>query len=96
MAISYEWDIEEVDENGDIQDHDFHESIEGFGVRPTVDEQRYFLVLVRTSGTIDDGVIDRTWAYATRNGGVLGLPESFENGIRVPKRYQEELAKAAL
>jgi len=96
MSVCYEWDIEEVDEHGDIQDHDFVDKLKDFGVTPTVDGERYQLVLVRTTGDDIDGADEREWAYAIQRDGRWVLPEEFDGGTRVPKRYHDELARSGL
>ena len=93
MGVSYEWDIEEVDENGDVQDHDCRAHLTDFGISPVIDGERYQLVLVRNVGNDSDGLTERDWAYAERHNGRWVLPEHFEGGKPVPQRYHEELAK---
>jgi hypothetical protein len=95
MGVYYEWDIEEVDEHGDIQDHDFRDRLKDFGVTPTIGE-RYHLVLVRNTGDEYEGVVYREWAYAIKSGDRWVLPEWFDGGARVPKRFHEELARSGL
>lgn len=94
MGVYYEWDIEEVDDNGDIQDHDFRDRIKDFVVLPVIDGERCQLVLVRNVGDEDSGVEDRTWAYAEADCSRWKLPATFEDGHKVPKRYHDELSKA--
>lgn len=96
MGVYYEWDIEEVDENGDIQDHDFRDKLKDFVVKPAIDGDRYQLVLVRNVGDEDEGLVDRDWAYAIKCDGRWVLPEQFDGGTKVPKRYHEELARSGL
>lgn len=90
MATHYEWDVEEVASNGDIEEHNHVESyaqarrladyLNGTG-------QRADVVLVR------DDDRKRAWAYIEN--GVL--PESFEDAMgaayyKVPKAYHTEVA----
>ena len=55
METIYEWDIETVDEHGDIQDHHHHDTL--FSLLPTLrrwestDGERYEVVLVRDVGS---------------------------------------------
>jgi hypothetical protein len=82
MSTSYEWDIEETDEHGDIIDHNHAPTLKDL---PEVGGD---LVLVRDG---DDG---RTWAYVSHN----TLPIYFEDsygriGSKVPKKFHMELAQ---
>ena len=81
MTVYYEWDIETVDANGDVQDHNHSASFPG---HPKALNER--LVLVRNKCT--DGDLDhRSWSYV--DGGKL--PELFDDGSRVPKRFHAEV-----
>ena len=89
--VSYEWDLESVDAYDDIIDHDFHDACPAIPTNPNIS-----LVLVRSvangwSDFFDDSgnIIDRSWAYV-RDG---VLPETFDCGTAVPKRFQKELAR---
>ena len=66
MAISYDWDIEEVDEHGDVLDHDHMDELTRADM-DRVDGVRQQLVLIKD--VIDHfGDLDtRAWAYAERN-----------------------------
>lgn len=82
----YEWDIETIDSDGDIIDHNHADKLSSYKEIDGV------LVLVRDVGNKIDGVIDRSWAY------VLGkkLPEyftdSYESRVaKVPARFHLEL-----
>lgn len=86
--ISYEWDVEEIDSDGDIIDHNHADKLSSYKEIDGV------LVLVRDVGNSRDGVIDRSWAY------VLGkkLPEYFTDTdeakvAKVPQKFHDELAK---
>ncbi len=87
---SYEWDLEAVDEHGDIIDHDFRDKFPGL---PT--EDNVSLVLVRNVGEgyrsdpTSFDLIDRAWAYV-KDG---KLPAEFDSGDLVPKRFHRELQK---
>ena len=84
----YEWDIETVDEYGDIIDH--HHSDACPGTQTSPDKH---LVLVRDCGTgwSDDPdhfeMDDRQWAYVTDG----KLPGRFDGGAVVPQRLHREL-----
>lgn len=83
MAVWYEWDYEQF-EADEIIDHDHADKLTQFN-RPLEPDER--LVLVR-----DDDHNYRGWAYV-ENG---ELPERFDNGFKVPKRFHKELAKAGV
>jgi len=89
-TVSYEWDYETVDEDGDIIDHNHSESLSRYGESDKTDT----LVLIRELGNDRDGMIDRTWAYV-KDG---KMPEYFTDsagvvGAKVPERFHKELAK---
>jgi hypothetical protein len=108
MAVTYEWDAEELEEaateaNGfdpDIADHHFCDTY-----AEAVEEAEYLasegkpsrIVLVRHVGDNLEGETDRAWAYMERG----KLPETFtygadeDSGISVPKRFHAEVASAA-
>lgn len=95
----YEWDVETWDEHDDIQDHAHSDKLEA-GMLDTctyIDENNDaitpHLVLVRDVWELfseEDGDLKyRDWAYV-KDG---KLPEEFMDGIKVPKRFHEELAR---
>jgi hypothetical protein len=88
MDTSYEWDWEEVDTHGDILDHNFSDKLKS---QPEPDNAltHYELVLVYNRGDDVEGIVDRSWAYVQDG----KLPETFQNGIKVPKRFHEEIRK---
>lgn len=95
----YEWDIETLDANGDIDDHNFSDTCPGIPKEPM-----HRLVLVRDvyewpendqKRKCDPDLICRSWAYVVSG----KLPEYFEAArgaktVVVPKRFHAELAKA--
>ena len=85
MRRWYEWSIETIDDSGDIIDNDFDDTMADLLRRhPLGSSER--LVLVLSIGSILDGVEDRGWAYIADG----KLPEFFDNGIKVPKRFHME------
>jgi hypothetical protein len=93
MTVVYEWDVETIDLNGDIQDHDHRNTyaeVLSVSMRaPPVSGEKHAIVLVRDD---DNG---RSWAYM-ENG---KLPEYFEDAYqqevaKVPKRFHAEVARA--
>lgn len=86
--LSYEWEAQEIDANGDIQDLDYSEDLaELLARRPS----RTFC-LVRQTGNDDDGVNTREWAYLDLFDG-FELEEEFTDGRRVPKKFHAVVAR---
>lgn len=90
----YEWDVETVEnEYGDVVDHDqqpsYKSCIDTVNRFPCEVGHHYDIVLVRDVFASDD-LVDRSWAYMV-NG---KLPERFENGTQVPKRFHMEVANS--
>lgn len=91
--LVYEWDIETLDEHGDIQDHAFAECLSN--LRPPEDNQRLVLVRDIIETDKDDpnpfgSVVCRDWAYV-KDG---ALPVYFEDTDRkVPGRFHTELRR---
>ena len=90
---SYEWGVELVIDDEDIEDT-FH--FDSFAEAKQEAEKpregyRSVIVLIREQGSEDRGVEDRQWAYFEDDG---TLPEEFDGGNRVPKRFHQEVAKA--
>jgi len=81
LSTSYEWDIEEIDEFGDVEEHNFRSKLKDLL------EIKGDLVLVRTTGSEANGVDDRQWAYV-ENG---ELPETFSDGAKIPEKFRKEL-----
>ena len=97
----YEWDVETVDCNGDVYDHEHDDRLSGLvgDLEVSAEERaRGFtkrLVLVRDvwCGRARSG---RTWAYVDHDS--WSLPERFEDAYgeqcaKVPKRFLQELAR---
>jgi len=86
MAITYEWVAEEYDENGDIIDPMFGETLnEVLGFLPPAPNVKY--ALTKNIGDRWEGLQDRQYAYVT----VFGLPVEFDDGYKVPARYHREV-----
>jgi hypothetical protein len=88
--ISYQWDVETVDEHGDIQDHEHGElanllALFGSDILTGTASQR--LVLIRNKWNDIDGVTDRQFAYI--KSGVL--PDEFEGGAKIPAAYMKKV-----
>lgn len=87
--VMYEWCWECWDQNGtEILDlfHGDTLAILGGPTGPTL-RNLARLTLIREWGNDIEGIQARTYAYP-ENG---RLPTEFENGIKVPKRFQKEL-----
>lgn len=87
--VDYEWDIEEW-LGDEILENNFREKLDeytscAFDVS-LVDGDALKLVLVRYEYSDDDGLVDQQWAYV--ESGVL--PETFDDGAKVPKRFHVE------
>ncbi|MAK37259.1 MAG: hypothetical protein CMC15_13985 [Flavobacteriaceae bacterium] len=99
--VFYEWCEEIRDKNGDCIDMNHFEPgslyermvwIDGGGDQHVADlDDNEELVLVFNTGNESEGITDRSWAYVNLATGKL--PEKFENGRKVPKRFHEELAR---
>jgi len=87
MSVGYEWDIEEIDEDGEVIDHNHVDSLNGV----VFDGDRFCLVLVKNVWNALEGLINRAWAYAELKDGVWTLPDTFCDGSKVPKRFVKEL-----
>ena len=88
--LNYEWDVETLDKHGDVYDHDFEDRLAPLLQRNKINSNNV-LVLVASWGNDDNGVTDRAWAYVQADG---TLPNTFDNGHPVPKRFHDELRKA--
>jgi hypothetical protein len=62
MTLCYEWDVETIDEYGDIVDHDHNDRLTASHLEV---EEPNKLVLVRDNYKADG--LDRSWAYV-KNG----------------------------
>lgn len=91
MAVSYEWDYETLNENGDIEDHCFNDSLSSY----SGNDKTNTLCLVCNEGNEKHGVTGRYWGYVVDG----KLPECFSDstgntiGIAVPQRFHNELKK---
>jgi hypothetical protein len=87
-TIVYEWDIESTDDDGEVGHNHFNHCP---GI-PTDSDS--CLVLIYNYGSVDDGMIDKAWAYV-KDG---KLDEWFRDAYgsqfrKVPARFQRELAR---
>lgn len=89
--IEYEWDVEELDECGEILDHVFCRSYRA-AMAHAATVPRCAVALVRTEWG-PHGVEDREWAYF-KDGRTHGFGDSMGTIVRqVPQRFLKE-AKA--
>ena len=85
--VHYEWCWEYSDEHGDIEDLNHGDTLKDLGAAWEDNLYKAELTLIRNVGNDIEGLLDRTYAYP-QNG---KLPEFFEDGEKVPKRFQKEL-----
>jgi hypothetical protein len=97
MAVTYEWDVEEMD-GDDIVDHnhfDTYAEALAFANSSHMRGKPWRMVLVRDVGNDVEGLTNRAWAYLDY--ARLRLPKFFDYGddvgssIAVPKRFQAEV-----
>ena len=89
--VSYEWDIETVDESGEIQDHTSAKRLNEFPLEAIQAAVKTGNLALIRNAWIDYGggyveLDDKTWAYANES----GLALEFDNGIKVPQGYLSE------
>lgn len=92
--VVYEWDLEQFDpETQDIIDHNHSDNCPGL---PTEDDIRLVLIRDEWRGLPGDDFnnscdhLHRSWCYID---GVT-LPETFDDGAKVPKKCIREFEKA--
>lgn len=99
-TVSYEWDYEQIDEHGDIIEHNHADTLQEFNTEFVSNlfhegaTRALELVLIRDTGNETDGLQERTFAYV-KDG---QLPEYFKDGAgceihKVPARFRVELSK---
>jgi len=87
----YEWALESVNTDGDIEDHHFADKLKGLVQNVYQMDKGLRLVLVRTTWDLDiESILNRGWAYPEDNDGKL--PAEFDNGEKVPQRFHAEWA----
>ncbi len=87
--VFYEWDIEQTDKFGDIQNHDHSDKLSRYDIDDLLSGD-----LVLVCDTYFNAQLERSWAYV-KNG---CLPEYFLDADnrrtrQVPKRFKQELAR---
>lgn len=94
MTVYYEWDVEEVDEHDDIQDHyhsETYAAAKAIHELPNIEDGHISrIVLIRDDDNTRTGC--RAWAYLEDG----KLPEYFEDAhgveiAKVPKRFHDEV-----
>lgn len=90
--VAYEWDFETtfINEDGETEIIDHHHSEKLADLKWMVEsgvEGR--IVLIRETGNEDDGLDVRQWAYPEDS----ILPDEFDQGNKVPKRFKYEFDK---
>jgi len=93
---TYDWVVEYTDQHGDIQDCEYFDTLHQIGKRRHLIAEAIgdeicapVIGLHKGIGNEEDGYQDRVYAYPT---GEI-LPEVFEDGSRIPIRFQKELDK---
>ena len=82
--VTYEWAVEYVNSDGDIENVDHADKREKLVIRET--SLRTDIALVRITGNDEEGEFGRGYAYV-----VDGKLEShFDSGDKVPARYMRE------
>jgi hypothetical protein len=87
--VRYEWCWEFWDQNGeDILDLFHGDTLAILGPPRGPSNATARLTLIRNWGNDIEGLRERTYAYPEDG----RLPAEFENGIKVPRQFQKELA----
>lgn len=87
--IRYEWDVLELDGNGDIIEHHHCDTL----AQAVICFRQFTaasIELVRDVGNDANGLTDRQWAEIERG----RLPTEFSEGAMVPKRFHAECLRA--
>lgn len=87
FMISYEWALESVNVDDDIEDSYFSDSLKEVKNTEPCDGCTGRIALIRNDGNEDDGLKDRQYAYF-QNGMLVMY---FDGGIKVPKRFLNEV-----
>ena len=88
----YQWVFEELDEHGDIIDPEFTDTlITGYHDTDLSESRQLALVLMR--GNDSDCEVERAYAYVDPN--TMTLPDEFDDGRKVPSRFNAKLTKWA-
>tara|TARA_R100000306_G_C4329666_1_gene119556 strand:- start:342 stop:665 length:324 start_codon:yes stop_codon:yes gene_type:complete len=98
--VNYEWDVETVNSDGDVEDHNFADKMKdllGYFLDQSQQGCRKRLVLVRSTGDDESGLTGRLWAYV-EDGDFergefqdCGAGGPIYPGVEIPKRFVEEL-----
>ena len=88
--ITYEWTLEILDDYDDIVDVHFFETLCNLLIfKQDIDDVNCDVGIVKHLGNDADGIVDREYAYINRG----KLPEKFDGGYSVPKRFKKEFEK---
>lgn len=87
MATWYEWKVEEKDGDGDILDVHHYSTLGQAKRAAPSNPEEFDICLVWNQGDDCDGVTDRKHAYLDASG---NLPEFFDEGGAVPKRFRKD------
>ena len=87
---TYEWRVNQVDEHGDINNINFFDTYaEAANFMCLEDYQE--IELTKIIGNNDDGIVDR--AYAAVDFDLWELPETFDDGSKIPAAKRTEVRK---
>lgn len=100
----YEWDIEThaMSADGrceDVEDHNEQRNLKSIKYFDPVtddnDKRKRITALVLTMDVCDrDGDVgDRCWAYVDQTANPWCLPDTFDNGFKIPERYIKEFLR---
>jgi len=89
--ITYEWTLEILDDYGDIVDVHFFETLRDLLIskQDIDDDVNCDVGIVKHLGNDADGIVDREYAYIEHG----KLPEKFDGGYNMPKRFKKEFEK---
>lgn len=89
MQTTFEWDLEEVDSEGDVLDHHHQDKLVNFHGNALDPDDNLRLVLVKNVwDETKQSLHRRAWAYVEKQ----KLPSHFDSGDIVPARFHKELA----
>lgn len=99
--VNYEWDVEEVEPDGDTFEHhhrgegELHLLLKEYGRNVLTGTGSTRLVLVRDEGNDIGGIVDRSWAYVKDGKLPIYTSDPVEGDrFKIPQRLHAEFARA--
>ncbi len=90
--VMHEWDVETLDEFGDIEDHNHCETLQPYHL--DLDRNQRLVLVCDHYPPV--GGLNRSWAYVENNTLPLYFEDAYGNKTtRVPKRFQLSLTALA-